>query len=212
MVCEYSFSAPFYDMVLLPFLGNIRGRVLRIVKELNPERIVDLCCGTGSQLRLLKKHGFHGIGIDLSESMLKVAKRGVNAPDCLLRNATATGFKSGTFDLAMITFALHETGWENAHAILDECQRILRPGGHLLIVDYASGKGAPKMADRVVGLIEFLAGKDHYGNFIRYKQSGGLDALFKGRDLSVVSETYAGYRSIVVKVLRKGRTGSSPPR
>jgi len=135
--------------------------------------------------------------------MLKVAKRGKNAPDCLLIDVTASGFESETFDLAMITFALHETGWKNAHAILDEVQRILRQGGHLMIVDYALGKGAPKMADRVIDLIELLAGKNHHQNFIRYKQSGGLDVLLGRKLLSPVSEIYEGYRSIVLKVLKK---------
>jgi len=63
--------------------------------------------------------------------MLKMAKRGRNAPGCLLRDATATDFESETFDLAMIIFALHETGWKNAHAILNEVQRILKPGGQM---------------------------------------------------------------------------------
>jgi len=200
---EYCFIAPVYDILLYPFLRNIRHQVLKIVTELKPERIIDVCCGTGSQLRLLKKHGFHGIGIDLSESMLRVAKKGGNAPDCLLRDATATDFDSEIFDLAMITFALHETAWGNAHAILNEVNRILRPGGHIMIVDYAFGKGAWKMAERVIGWIEFLAGKSHYQNFISYKQSGGLDVLLGGKLLSPVFEIYRGYRSIVIKLLKK---------
>lgn len=200
---EYSFIATVYDILLFPFLWNIRHQVLKIVAELKPERIIDVCCGTGSQLRLLKKYGFHGVGIDRSESMLKMAKKGRNAPDCFLRDATATDFKSETFDLAMITFSLHETGWKNAHAILDEVQRILKPGGHVMVVDYALGKGAPKMAERFIGWIEFLAGKSHHRNFIHYKQSGGLDLLLRNKSLSPVFTIYKGYRSIVLKVLKK---------
>ena len=135
--------------------------------------------------------------------MLKMAKRGRNAPGCLLRDATATDFESETFDLAMIIFALHETGWKNAHAILNEVQRILKPGEHVMIVDYALGKGAPKVVDRVIGWIEFLAGKNHHRNFIRYKQSGGLDLLLGKKSLSPVFTIYEGYRSIVLKVLKK---------
>ena len=209
---EYSFIAPVYDILLFPFLRNIRCQVLKIVAELKPERIIDVCCGTGSQLRLLKKYGFHGVGIDLSESMLKMAKRGRNAPDCLLRDATATDFESETFDLAMITFALHETGWKNAHAILNEVQRILKPGGHVMIVDYALGKGAPKVVDRVIGWIEFLAGKSHHRNFIRYKQSGGLDLLLENKSLSPVFTIYEGYRSIVLKFLKKASAGPERPK
>jgi demethylmenaquinone methyltransferase/2-methoxy-6-polyprenyl-1,4-benzoquinol methylase len=206
---EYSFVAPVYDILLFPLLRDIRRRVLEIVTELKPERIIDVCCGTGSQLRLLKRYGFHGVGIDLSESMLKVAKRGKNAPDCFLGDATATGFEDEAFDFALITFALHETGWENAQAILDEVQRILRPGGHVMIVDYVFEKGAPKMADCAIRWIEFLAGTNHYRNFIHYKESGGLDALLEKKRFSPGFEIYKGYRSIVLKVLKF--RGADPP-
>ena len=121
-----------------------------------------------------------------------------------MRDATATDFESETFDFAMITFSLHETGWKNAHAILDEVQRILKPEGHVMVVDYALGKGAPKMAERFIGWIEFLAGKSHHRNFIQYKQSGGLDLLLENKSLSPVFTIYKGYRSIVLKVLKKG--------
>ncbi|MBW1944552.1 MAG: hypothetical protein JRJ51_17200 [Deltaproteobacteria bacterium] len=72
-----------------------------------------------------------------------------------------------------------------------------------MIVDYAFGKGAWKMAERVIGWIEFLAGKSHYQNFISYKQSGGLDVLLGEKLLSPVFEIYKGYRSIVIKLLKK---------
>ena len=71
-----------------------------------------------------------------------------------------------------------------------------------MIVDYALGKGAPKVADRVIGWIEFLAGKSHHRNFIRYKQSGGLDVLLGKKSFSPVSEICEGYRRIVLKVLK----------
>ena len=208
---EYSFIAPVYDFLLFPFLRNIRRQALKIVADLKPDRIIDLCCGTGSQLRLLKKYGFHVVGIDLSKSMLKVAKRGMNAPDCFFGDARATDFESETFDLAMITFSLHETGWKNAHAILDEVQRILKPGGHVMVVDYALGKGAPKMVELYIGWIEFLAGKSHHRNFIQYNQSGGLDVLLRNKSLSPVFTIYKGYRSIVLKLLKKDWQGTRTP-
>ena len=120
-----------------------------------------------------------------------------------MRDATATDFESETFDFATITFSLHETGWKNAHAILDEVQRILKPEGHVMVVDYALGKGAPRMAEGFIGWIEFLAGKSHHRNFIQYKQSGGLELLLENKSLSPVFTVYKGYRSIVLKVLKK---------
>lgn len=200
---DYDFIAPVYDILLFPFLWNIRRRVAKIVTELKPKRIIDLCCGTGSQLRLLKKQGFDVLGIDLSKSMLKIAKRGVNSPDCFWADARATDYESETFDLALITFSLHETGWKNAHAILDEVQRILKPGGNLLVVDYALGRGGPKIAEFFIDWIELFAGKNHHRNFVHYKQSGGLDVLLENKSFSPVLTIYMGYRSIVLKVLKR---------
>ena len=158
-------------------MRGIRRNVLRIVQQLQPERVLDVCCGTGDQLRLLQREGIQAVGIDISKAMLRVASRGKAPARCLAQDATAMAFRDGRFDLAMVSFALHETEWQKAGRILDEIHRILKPGAYLLIVDYAFDEQTGSMAKAVIHSIEFMAGARHFANFRTFLGKGGLTQL-----------------------------------
>ncbi len=49
--------------------------------------------------------------------------------------AEATNFGDRTFDLISVAFLFHETPVEISQAILQECQRLLKPGGQIIILD-----------------------------------------------------------------------------
>ena len=85
---EYQYSAKFYDPLLFPFIRPIRNKVIALVKRYNYKSILDVCCGTGDQLKLLKQHGFESEGIDLSDAMLSVAGKGEHKADCMHQDAT----------------------------------------------------------------------------------------------------------------------------
>ena len=206
---EYKLMAPLYDVVLYPFVHQIRRHVLRIVRQLRPQKILDVCCGTGDQLRMLKRHGIEAVGIDLSPSMLSVSNRGEYAPNCLLQDATAMRFDDETFDLVMVSFALHEAGWSNAKRILEETHRVTAPHGHLLLVDYALDAFTKPWAKTVISWIEFMAGRRHYRNFSAYRRRGGLNALVDEDRFVSVRETRHGLNSIALRLLKKNMTVNS---
>ena len=200
---EYNIMAPLYDVILYPFVHPIRQDVLSIVRRLHPHKVLDVCCGTGNQLRLLKRHGLNAVGIDLSPAMVDVSRKGNHAPTCFLADATAMTFDAGTFDLVMVSFALHEAGWQNAKKILEEIYRVLAVSGTLLLVDYSLDRRAGLLARKMIPWIEFMAGRRHYQSFLNYRGNGGLESLVDGRRFVSISETYHGMKSIVVKLLRK---------
>lgn len=200
---EYNTIAPFYDWILYPFMRGIRSEVLGIVKNLKPDRILDVCCGTGDQMRLLKQNNFEALGIDLSNAMLEVAGKGKGSVKCLMQDATAMAFRDRSFDLAMVSFALHETEWEKARLILHEINRILNPSGRLLVVDYELNQQSSLIAKAMIHVIEFLAGQRHFRNFRRYNRNGGLEKLIDPHRFIPIEDRYHGQRSIVVRLLRK---------
>ncbi|MBI4585482.1 MAG: class I SAM-dependent methyltransferase [Planctomycetes bacterium] len=55
--------------------------IWKAVQRANPDAStwLDLCCGTGSLLKLARKHGFSTVGLDLSKHQLRHARR--NLPD-----------------------------------------------------------------------------------------------------------------------------------
>ena len=134
---EYSLSAKLYDPVLHMAMRPIRQAVLQELANNQQNAIVDLCCCTGNQMRLLARNGFADLhSVDLSPEMLAIAKQGdypINIYEC---DATATGFDNGRFDAAIISFALHEKERSIRERLLTEAHRILKPAGRLLIVDY----------------------------------------------------------------------------
>ena len=116
---EYSFIAAIYDFLLTPFLREMRNEVVMISKSLSPRNVADLCCGTGNQLKLLKKSGLQNLTcVDLSAEMLRIAAKGGNAPECRLTDAADTGYSDGSFDPAIISLALHEKSPEKGAAVL----------------------------------------------------------------------------------------------
>ncbi len=197
---EYQFIAPFYDLLLTPFMRSIRRNVLEIVLELQPENVLDVACGTGDQIRLLSKSGINAVGVDMSESMLNVCRKSNPASDCLLQDATALAFHNHCFDLVMISFALHETEWESAGKILEDIYRVLKPSGHLLVVDYTDFRKTPFYVRQTIRTIEFMAGQRHFQNFCRYHHKGGLDTLIDKEKFYTVASSHHASRSIALQL------------
>ncbi len=200
---NYGFIAPCYDFILRPFLKNIRHDVLKIALSLKPERVLDVACGTGDQLRILVENRIRTVGIDLSEAMLRQCRQVNPAANCMLQDGTAMAFRESSFDLAMISFALHETGWFSAKSMIAEIRRILKPAGYLLIVDYADLKQVPLHVRRAIGIIEFMAGCRHYKNFRNYHRNGGLQALIDTNQFNLISTRNRASGSISAPLYQK---------
>lgn len=107
--------------------------------------ILDIGCSVGISTQTL--HRFYAnrqntpprtVGLDLSPYMLAVAQQRDAAGEIdqwLHAQAEATGLPDTSFDLVTLQFVLHELPRQATQAIFQECLRLLRPGGHLAIVD-----------------------------------------------------------------------------
>jgi demethylmenaquinone methyltransferase/2-methoxy-6-polyprenyl-1,4-benzoquinol methylase len=175
---EYKLLAPVYDPLLHLVMHRVRRKVVQIVQDLKAEQIIDICCGTGSQLKYLKRHGFDKIiGVDLSRSMLNQAEKGSSRVSCDQMDASAMNFRDNRFDLGIISFALHEKPFAVARQIVNEATRVVHNEGHLLVVDYMFDARARLSARSAIHVVERLAGKNHYKYFRQYLKNGGPDHL-----------------------------------
>jgi len=200
---EYQYSARIYDRLLSPFISPIRRRVLALVKKHKYSTVLDVCCGTGDQLKLLKAHGFNGEGVDLSDAMLKVARKGEFQADCMKQDAAEMGYGDAKFDLVMTAFALHEKEHTSARKIIEEMVRVTKEGGDILIVDYELSEKTSLFSKWMIYFIEWFAGGEHYRNFRSYIQKGGLPVLLSGIELSEKERYYFGEYGIVLVLYRK---------
>ncbi len=107
----------------------------------DPKRVLDVGCGTGYLLRTLARRcqGVEQLaGIDPAPSMTDVASSACG--DDRIRFSTGVAeklpFAGDTFDLVVSTTSFDH--WGQQEAGLRECARVLRSGGHLVLVDQFS--------------------------------------------------------------------------
>jgi len=143
--------APRYDLINdLQSFGLHRFWKKRAVKEARPregEKALDVCCGTGDIALELARKGAEVTGLDFSERMLEIAharqSKGsvVSARMHFLRgDAQSIPFPDGTFDIVTIGYGLRNlTSWETG---LREMQRVAKPGGRLVILEFGKPENA----------------------------------------------------------------------
>ncbi|MFL4983860.1 MAG: ArsR/SmtB family transcription factor [Xanthobacteraceae bacterium] len=102
--------------------------------------LLDLGTGTGRMLELFGPHIERGLGIDLSHAMLAIARSRLERAG--LRHVSVRqgdiydlALPRDSFDVVLIHQVLHYLD-DGARAIA-EAARVLRPGGRLLVIDFA---------------------------------------------------------------------------
>ena len=104
-------------------------------------RVIDLGCAFGGLTRVLRKvfPDAEVVGIDLSTPALTyahyLAEKQQQDITYSQRDATATGYPDGSFDLVTAFLLLHEVPDDVRAECMAEAFRILRPGGHLMFLD-----------------------------------------------------------------------------
>jgi len=178
MKSEYDFIAKIYDPVLYLVLKPIRIAVMKMLLKYKEKSILDLCCGTGNQLKLLSRNGFKDLHcLDISNPMLEIARKNNYRIKIYNEDATKTNFENESFDIAIISFALHEKDRSTQKSFINEAHRLIKKDGFILVVDYNFDNKTPKLVKIGISIIERIAGKEHYNNFKGYIQNNGLLSL-----------------------------------
>jgi SAM-dependent methyltransferase len=104
-------------------------------------RLLDIGTGTGRILELLAPHTEQSVGLDLDHDMLTLARAALGEAQ-LSRAAVRHGdlhrppFETGSFDVAVMHHVLHLL--DDPGAAIIDAARLLRPGGRLLVADFAT--------------------------------------------------------------------------
>jgi len=130
--------APVYDFTDL-FISGVRWKTVDFTDAKIGSRVLDVCTGTGKQAFAFARKGYDVTGIDLSENMLKVAKKNNIYRNVRFETADAANmpFNNSSFDISCISFALHEMPLTIREKVLNEMVRVTKPKGTIIIVDYA---------------------------------------------------------------------------
>ncbi len=115
-----------------------------IETELEKERYNDLLdcgCGTGPMISLLyeKDPNKHYTGIDITPKMIEVGKaKKLSGVDWVVGDCEKLPFSDDSFDVVICSNSFHH--YPNPQDFFNSVQRILRPGGRLILQDYTSNK------------------------------------------------------------------------
>ncbi len=107
---------------------------MRLARVQRGERALDLCCGTGDIALELARRGARVVGVDFSAPMLGVARRRAQSGAFVRGDALRLPFPDRAFDVVTIGYGLRNLA--SFEAALREMNRVLRPGGRLLILDF----------------------------------------------------------------------------
>lgn len=99
-------------------------------------QVLDAGCGEGRFCRLLAARGLGTTGIDPAPSLIAEAQRQHPEGDYRIAGAEQLPFDDGAFDLVVAYLSLIHI--PDVKAAIAEMNRVLRPGGHLLIANLTS--------------------------------------------------------------------------
>ena len=140
--------APTYDklnhILSLSIDKMWRRRVVRKVRRMKPEKIMDLATGTGDlAIKMAKAMPKAKImGVDLSEKMLavaaeKVRRKGLDDHIALYQgDAENLDVTDGVLDVVTVAFGVRNFG--NLEQGLSEIMRSLRSGGHIVVLEFST--------------------------------------------------------------------------
>ncbi len=117
-----------------------RRRASEIVRQWQPRQVLDLATGSGDlALTIQRKLPESEVtGVDFSPEMLAAARR-KGLTRTVVADALQLPFPNESFDAVTVAFGLRNmVDWP---AAIREMGRVLRPGGHLLVLDFSLPEG-----------------------------------------------------------------------
>jgi ubiquinone/menaquinone biosynthesis C-methylase UbiE/DNA-binding transcriptional ArsR family regulator len=123
---------------------DVEAAIVELFDAARVEGLLDVGTGTGRMLELLAPQIRKGVGIDVSSGMLAIARdrlERAGARHCqvrlgdLFRLPFPDGSSEQGFDAALFHQVLHYL--DDPQAAIVEAARVLRPGGRVIVVDFA---------------------------------------------------------------------------
>ena len=137
------------------FVKPMYENLLKLVMEETPNTMLDLGCGTGYLIKEIKKQlDCKACGLDISEEMLKEAKKNISDCDYKLGDSENIPWEDNSFDLVLCSASFHH--YPHPEKVLDEIKRVLKTNGVLIL-------GDPTMP---------IVLRQIFNLFIKYSESG----------------------------------------
>jgi ubiquinone/menaquinone biosynthesis C-methylase UbiE len=197
----YGWMAKWYDTVFEPVLGHAKRLGLQMYTPKPGQVVLDVGCGTGTQLALYQGLGCQLAGIDPAPAMVARAEEKLGSSARIhFGSATDISYPDASVHLILFSMMLHELSREARAAVLTEARRVLADDGRILVLDYHPGPLTfPRgyAAKPLILAVERMAGRDHFRHCREFLAEGGLPAAVVRHGLLVE----------VTKVIKGGNFG-----
>lgn len=110
----------------------ILPNLMRLIEAKRGEVIVDLACGQGFFARELARLGAKVTGVDISSELLDIAKQDKSVEYHVSPAHKLDFLQNASVDKVLIILSLQNI--ENAHEVIKEINRVLKPKGKLFLV------------------------------------------------------------------------------
>ena len=184
----YDRWAPVYDLVFGGVFSKGRKAAIQATNKVGG-RVLEVGVGTGISLPQYAPH-LRIFGTDISEAMLRKAKRRVNdlglknVEDLAVMDAEKLEFPDNSFDVVMAQYVV--TAVPNPEIALDEFGRVLQPGGELIILTRISADaGVRRFIERrlqpVVRPLGFRTAEFTWSRYAQWLAGAGEMELVENR-------------------------------
>lgn len=119
-----------------------RKKAIKMLQKDQPKKILDIATGTGDfAIEALKLDPEKVIGVDISEGMLNVGREKMKKKgydhiiDMQSGDSENIHFEDNKFDAVIVAFGVRN--FENLEKGLKEMNRVLRPGGKAVILEFS---------------------------------------------------------------------------
>lgn len=133
------------------FLQKLRGahlvhrQMISLMKPSCREEVLDVGCGTGTVLFLLREKCGSSIklyGIDPSEDMIRIAEHKNTIRNLGIQFKVGVGerldFKDNRFDSVVSSLTFHHLPSDIKRKVAKEIRRVLKPSGRILVSDWGT--------------------------------------------------------------------------